>query len=158
MDIALTCVPIAVGHINNMARVPNIKRLKKEDFDSKYGDLVDKLSYSLNSFMDDTINILNGNLEVSNLTQEIKTITVQMSSDADKLNKPTGQLEIVTNLKNRNVRGIICIAASRQKEAGYPDSQPFLSFSQKSQSSIIVNTITGLQAGSTYQLTLLLIS
>ena len=138
-----------------MAQVPNIKRIRREDFDSEYQELIDKLAYSLNTFMDDTINLLDGNIDFQNLTQTIKTINVKIGATAGI---PENDFKINTEL-GRKIEGIVCIKATRiDNPSVVPDSAPFVTFTILSTDIIKVTNISGLQANSEYQLKLLLIS
>ena len=46
-----------------MGTIDNTRRIIREDYDSKYHDLIDKLGYVLNTFMEQTIQQVNGNLD-----------------------------------------------------------------------------------------------
>jgi hypothetical protein len=58
-----------------MAKLPTIKKINSEDFpDQKW---INKLTAPLNSFMEQVVDALNGNLNINdNLSGEVKTITV----------------------------------------------------------------------------------
>jgi hypothetical protein len=56
-----------------MSKIDNVRRIVVEDFDKDYRDLISKLSFILNRFMDQTVLQLNGNIDIDNLKMEQKT-------------------------------------------------------------------------------------
>lgn len=136
-----------------MGRIPDIKRIRKEDFDQEYQGLIDRIAFSFNSFADQVINLFNKNINFENLNQEIAEVTVVTNS--------IGGIDNLPKLKSglsKKVQGIQCIRASNINAPNvYPTSQPFISFSLE-QNTLSVLNITGLQANSKYTLKLLLIA
>jgi len=133
-----------------MARVPNIKKIQKEDFEKDDQDLIEKLAYPMNSFMEQVKSALDKNLDYNNINREliVKTDTV------DTNGRPTIETKFRSSLRTR-VAGVQCInALNLTAPAIYPVSQPFLSTTQ-SGTLVTVNNITGLQANNKYQLTLI---
>lgn len=133
-----------------MGRLDNTRRIVKEDYDNKYDDLIDKLAFVLNSFMEQTVNEVNGNLDQTNLKSDIITITMTVDANGLPIGnnlikstviRPTGTTVINSiNVTNGNV---------------YPTSQPYITFSTNSNSKIMkVLNISGLQASNKYQLTI----
>ncbi len=130
--------------------MPDIKRIQKEDFEAEMRDTIDKLAYPLNSFMEQTKSALDGNLDFTNINQEL--ITVDVTVDTDGI--PT----IVTKFKstlNTKCAGVTCINALNLTSAStYPDGAPFCSTTESS-GIVTINHVTGLQANNKYRLTLL---
>lgn len=137
-----------------MAQLQAPKRLRREDFDSEYQNIIDKIAFVINSFQDDVFSAFDGNIDFNNLSQIIKTINVKMGTDGS----PQNELTINTGT-TKKIQGIMVIAARRTDLTNsYPTSTPFMSFDQKSQSIIKINNISGLQDSSEYTLTIVLIT
>lgn len=136
-----------------MSKVPDLKRISKEDFDSQYYDLIDQLAFPLNSFMEQVRNVLNKGVDFDNLSQELITLTVQ----TDATSKPISKLSFKSTLRNR-IKGIVVISANiTSSNTSFLDQAPFISFSQNS-SIVSINNISGLSSENTYELLLLTIS
>lgn len=132
-----------------MARVPDLKRIQKEDFQDEMREAVDKLAFPLNSFMEQTRSALDGNIDFTNLNREVKTIETVVDSSGN----PTIDTKYRSEL-NTKVQGHNCIAAYNLNNTSiYPLNSPFISFIQNNNIVTILN-ITGLQAGQKYKLVL----
>lgn len=133
---------------------PDLKRIAKEDFAAQYQDLVDKLAFPLNSFMEQTRNLFTKNIDFQNLNQELITLRVQTDENIKPLAKPAFKSTLTTK-----VRGIVVLSASivANGNISYIQQAPFISFSQNN-NIISVDNISGLAAETTYDLLLLTIS
>ena len=137
-----------------MARPPDIKRIRKEDFDPEDHPIVEKLAYSLNTFMDQVIFILTKNVDFQNLNQVVVDYTISTDASGNLVNPPNIR---TSELRSKPI-GIICISAQNQTDPTiYPTSQPFVSFTLLNNETIDVLNITGLQNSSQYVLKLLII-
>jgi len=125
------------------------KRITNENLVSKEAiEAVDSISYSLNTFIEEVYLAIMGSTNiVDNLDQSYKTITVTVDSDGI----PISTIQFKVNLKSR-VNGIQCVRAL----AGTVLSQPFASFTEAS-GLVKIKHITGLTAGTQYQLVLLIL-
>ena len=136
-----------------MGKPIDLKRITKEDFPSQYQDLIEKLSFPLNSHMEQVRNLFNKGIDFDNLTRELITLTVQTNSTSQPINK----LTFKSNLRNR-LKGINVISANiTSSNTSYPSQAPFISFSQDN-SIIYINNIAGLAPETTYELLLETIS
>jgi len=136
-----------------MGRVPDIKRIRKEDFDEKNQPMIERLAYSINTFMDQVIFLLNKNVDFQNLNQQIITYNITINSSGNLVNPPN----IRTSLKSKPA-GVICISATNVNNPSiFPTSQPFVSIGIINNSTVSIENISGLQSDSAYQLTLLII-
>jgi len=135
-----------------MSRRPDIKRIRKEDFDPEYHGLIDKLSYSFNTFMDQVIFLFDNNIDFLNLNQQIVDYTISTDSTGELINPPN-----IRSTLNRKIQGITCIKATNILDPNvYPISPPWVSFDFVNNTTINVLNISGLQADSEYSLKLLL--
>jgi len=133
-----------------MAKFDVVRRILKADFPSNYHDLLDRLLYPLNQFLEATIAALNNGLTV-------KDNMAAMEVDIPVVNDVSDQNPILFRTTLRGPpRGIICISAETL-QGSPPTSQPFLTFVQAG-SNIRVTGITGLVSGSRYNLRLYVFS
>lgn len=132
-------------------RVPELRRLKKEDFDSQYQELVDKLAFPLNLFMEQTQSALNKGIDFQNLNREV--VEVDLISTA--LNAPLITTKINTRLKTK-IAGCHCINA-QNVDLNDPSAEvtgtPFITFTENS-GLMTVNKVYGLPTGVKFRLRL----
>ena len=136
-----------------MAQPPRKLRIKTENFDSKYKDLISQISYTFNEFMDQVIFVLDRKVDFRNLNQQIIDITIKTDGFGDAINPPTINS---SNIQGK-VIGVYSIAAvNNDNSSVIPIAQPFIQFTIKTGQVIILN-VSGLQVSSEYSLKLLLI-
>jgi len=136
-----------------MGRVPDIKRLRKEDFEEQYQPLIERVAYSLNTFMDQVIFVLNKNVDFLNLNQQLINYTISVDSSGQLVNPASIRIDLASK-----IAGIQCINAVNLNDPNtFPNSQPFVTYDILNSRSISIRNISGLQNDSTYQLTLLII-
>lgn len=128
------------------------KKIRFEDFDADYKDVIEKIGFAFNPFSDEVYQLLNGNLDSTNLNRQIVNVSVQTDAAGALVNPP--QIKVTVNGK---VQGLNVINAVNQiNPATYPTGAPFVSFTTSAKTLSILN-VTGLQASSQYMLTLELI-
>jgi len=136
-----------------MARINNLKRIVKEDFDQEYHGLIDKLAYSLNPFLEQISNAFNKNITLENLSREVLTVTVE--NDGSDVLKTTTQFK--TNLTSR-IQGLTIIKAENLTNPSvYPTASPWISWTINS-NIITIKKVTGIQPNAKYRLTMEIIS
>jgi hypothetical protein len=122
----------------------DLKRLTKEDFPSKYFDLLDRLIFPLNSHMEQVRNIINFE------TQEFTTLSVTTNDSG----QPVSVLKFNSGLTER-IKGLMVVSARVTSDNTSVLTQaPFITFSQN-ESVITINYIAGLQPNKRYELTIL---
>jgi hypothetical protein len=131
-------------------KLPSFKRLFKGDFDEKEQNLVDKMSYTINSGIEVLYEALNKRLNFSdnfNSSQHTLSVTVDSSG------KPVQTTVFSSNISG-NAVGILVLKATAGTDTApvYPTSAPFISYTQNNQSFTITN-VKGLTAGISYTLT-----
>lgn len=136
-----------------MAKLDNLKRIAKEDFNEDSQELVGQLAGVLNPFLEQVYNAFNKGINTDNLTRQILTIDVE--------NNSLGALKIQTQLKhslaNRILGFNVIRAENLTNPATYPTSIPFPSWSING-NIITFHQVTGIQADNKYRLTLEIIS
>lgn len=135
-----------------MSRINVPASIRLEDYDAKYRELVEKLSSSINPFMDEVYRQINGNINFENLNRQIVTIDVRINASSQVLSEP----QIRTSLRSRLAGTSVISAQNLVNSNTYPTSQPFISYVLKENIMTITN-ISGLQANSQYRLTIELI-
>lgn len=132
-------------------KLPNIKRIDKQNFPEQEPDFIDKLGFTLNNDMETLFNVLNRNASLKdNIFCTVKDVQVLADSDGIPQNTASFQLD------NSNMRVLGCQVLKAQNvknSAIYVTAAPFISFSQAS-NIISINHVTGLQAGQIYTLTI----
>ena len=135
-----------------MGKIEAPKRIRTEDFSSDQRAIVERIGEALNTFNQDVYNLLYRGLDFDNLNQQIITIPVTIDGSGDISNEP----KFVTSVRGK-IRGVIVVnCVDPNNPSNYPTSQPFVSFNFNN-NVITVNHVTGLNPGSSYQLTLLIL-
>jgi len=127
-------------------KLPSFKRLFKGDFKPDDQELVDKMSYTINSGLETLYEALNKRLTFDeNFNSSQHTITVTVDANGT----PSQRTSVTTTLQGV-VAGIIVTKAinstSFTSGAVYPASTPFISYTQSNQQ-VTINNIKGLTAG-----------
>jgi hypothetical protein len=132
-----------------MSQIQAPKKLRTEDFDSKYQDIISKVAFVVNPFFDSIYYVLNGNIDFFNLNRAAVSVTVSIDSSGKLIGNPQVKTSIVTKIKGLNVIN----AVNSNSTDTYPVSAPFVSWSASGGIITILN-VTGLQNSSEYVLTL----
>lgn len=126
------------------------KRIRVEDFEKQYQDLVSRLGYSINSFYDDITNVVNGNIDFDNMNRQLVTVDVTIDNTGAVVNTP----QVKYLLRSGKVNGLIVAGAVNiNAPATTPTSAPWVSYIF-SNGILTINSVTGLQNNSQYRLTL----
>lgn len=131
-----------------MAKLSNVNRIIVEDYPNEDRATVTKLATTLNLFMEETVNAINGNIDYDNLRRQLVTFEVIL----DSTGKPIVTTRFSTNgqVKGKNVVDVVNVTNS----AVYPTQQPWVTTSALSTSIYEVKHISGLQANQKYRITL----
>lgn len=134
-------------------KLPSYQRIMKEDIEEEYRPLIEKIGFSINSFLQAVLTLSTNQITIKdNLFQEIKLITVEVTSSG----KPTTQLQLSTTLTNQLAGIQVIKIVNNTSTTVYPTSGVFPSWSQNNKV-ITINHITGLVPGNNYTISLLLI-
>jgi len=133
-------------------KIPAFKCIISEDYNAKDRDLISKLAYSINSFMD-TMNIaMNGNLTVTdNLAQIQKKVNITVNSSG----VPTSGGTVATGLSGLCGGTQVIFAVNNTVPANTPTNTPFISFTNGN-GNIAISNVTGLKPNNSYTLTIIL--
>ena len=129
-----------------MGRLDNVRRIIREDFDNEYNTLIGKLSFVLNTFMEQVVAQMNGNIDFTNLNQEILTYRVKVNDDFEPIGNNLLKTDILSS------RGISVINITTSDTDVIP--LPFISYSQN-EKIIKIKNVAGLKPDVFYTLTMI---
>jgi len=134
-----------------MKKLNNVRRINSQDFDPEMQDTIEKLSYILNSFMQEVVDLSNKNIDFENLNQNLVTINIEV----DSLGKPIGVNRI--NVGKNNPKGMLVIRAiNTSNNANISSEAPFIYFSPNGTNLVVIDKIVGLIPNNTYNLTIVI--
>lgn len=129
-----------------MARLDNVQRIIVEDFKDEDRDFASRLAGTLNYFMTQVVDVVNGRLDYDNINKQLVTIDVTVDVNGNPIQ--------ATNFSANQglVGGVVLSARNLTNSAIYPISQPFISFVPIQTGLYRINNITGLQSGNKYRI------
>lgn len=132
-------------------RIPNQKRLDKQNFDDQYGELIDTLAFTVNNDGEVVFNVLNRNVSLKdNVFCTVREVQVILDANGIPKNTASFQLDIT----NMRVLGCVVLKAVNAKiSTTYPSGSPFLNYTQTT-NIVTINHVTGLQADTPWNLTI----
>jgi len=130
-------------------KLNDIKRLTTDDFPRDQAQLISKLAFALNPFLEQIGTMFNKNIDFDNLNQEVINVTIEL----DASGVPKTLTDIKSNLRTK-VRGLHCIRATNLENDGtFPSGAPFVSYTVLGDLIRILH-VTGIPANKRYTLTL----
>jgi len=136
-----------------MAKIRKINKILTEDFPATYRDLVSKLAFALNPFLDNIVNALDSRLTITdNLDGEIKVITISYDNDLP--------LSIRTNLNFCN-SVLVSRVTNLTNTSATLTNAPFVEFKNKEEEGfklIEITNITGISTSDKYRIRLILLN
>lgn len=129
-------------------KLQGIKRITVEEFKSEEQEMVGKLSFILNNFMEQISNILNNNVDYDNLNREV--INFNVTTDASGV--PKNPLQLQLSLKTR-LKGFNVIKADNVQDGTPITGAPFLVYTT-SGSLVTVSRVLGLPANKKFSITM----
>ena len=141
-------------------KLPNFKRLNKNDFPKAMQEAMEKLGFLLNASIELLYTTLDRRVDLANnILCDVINLTVSVDSNGI----PVGNSTFTINNPNMlSLQGLTVIrAVNLTNSTVYPSSGIFISFKNINNTAasatitVSVNHITGLQAGNQYQLTLI---
>lgn len=126
----------------------SVRRIRVEDYPEESRATISALAPILNSFMEQVVNIMDGNIDYENLRRDLVTVDVTTVNGV-----PTELTRVKINITGRQV-GTDCIRAQNLSNTGdYPEAQPFISFTTTG-NLMTINHVSGLQDNVKYRLTI----
>lgn len=132
-----------------MSKIDNVRRIVVEDYEEEFRPLIEKLSFILNRFMDQTVLQINGNIDVDNLKVDRLTFKTKLTGGS-----PDTDLQVKTKIKKPAGTWVIR-ALNKTTGTNYPTTAPFISYEHNSSTGIMtIKDITGLQDSDEWELTI----
>lgn len=123
-----------------MAKINNYRRISTSEYAGENAQMIETLAASLNPFMREVTDAINGQLDFENLSQDILEFEITVNENGVP---QTQQL----NAGRANVQGFNVISArSTVNPSSYPTGQPFISFTPTGGNVININNISNLPA------------
>jgi len=124
------------------------RRLYKNDFKPEDQDLVEKISYPLNTGIESIYEAFNKKISLSdNLLCTIRDVEVTVDSTGKPVNTTSFKLDFTGSVSSIFVGN----AQNLTNTSTYPTSAPFISWTQ-TQTGVTINNVTGLQPNNNYRL------
>lgn len=136
-----------------MAKPPSIRRLRTEDFSPEDRQLIERISYSINDFLDQVVFLFTKGVDFTNLNQQLQTIDIVTNSSGELPEAIT----IRTDLKTKVAGGMLIGLTNNTNSSILPTSQPFISVVPVSTSQAQLQHISGLTANTEYTIKIMLI-
>jgi len=132
-----------------MSLLSNIKRIIEEDYDKDDRPLIRRLSSTINTFMEEVIDTVNGNLDHSNMKRHIVTTKIEVDASGNILSGGKIRLD-----NTNKIYGLTCLRAINLNNLDqYVTGYPFISWLQKGQV-IEIKHVTDIPANSKFTLTI----
>lgn len=124
----------------------SVRRIRTEDYPEDSREVIAALAPILNSFMEQVVNIFDGNVDYDNIRRNLVIVDVETVSGV-----PTSLTRVKYDVKGKVV-GTDCIQAINQSQTtDFPTAQPFVSFTTES-NLLTLRHISGLQDNIKYRL------
>lgn len=132
-----------------MPKLSDIRRIIPEDFSKDDQEVAQKIGGSYNDFADEVYQIVNGNLDFSNLARNKVTVDVTFDSDGNPVNATSFKISLssVSMIHIGNVQNLT-------NSSTRLTSAPFLGWTFQGTGLVRINYGRGFTTGTKYRLTL----
>lgn len=132
-----------------MAKINNFRRISTSEYSGEIQPAIETLAASLNPFMREVTDAINGGLDFDNLSQNI----IQFEAIVDATGKPNSNQ---VNVGKSSISGFQVISARNLTNSGsYPSGSPFISFTPTGSTVVNINNISNLPANEKFLLTVI---
>jgi len=131
-----------------MAKLDAVQRIRPEDFQEDYAQLVEQLGGILNQFMQQVVDLSDNEVDFDNLDQNL----IQFDITVDAAGNTIGTSQINVGKDAPNGMSVIYTQNLTNSQV-YPTSQPFISYVRQGNGLVTVNNIAGLPANNKFKLT-----
>jgi hypothetical protein len=134
-----------------MTKPKNVTRIISEDYPKEMAPTIDQLGGTLNEYMQDTFDILDGRVDFDNLIFKKIQFDIQVNTSG----KPLQPLQLKTGVNQPSGFQVIR-AVNISNPLISATAQPFVAqYSSKGQDIVSITKVTGLTSGDKYRLTVL---
>ena len=130
-----------------MARLSNVRRIIVEDFPKENQEMISKIGNVLNFFMEEVINMSNGNVDYENLNKNLITVELSVNANGVPVNSPEIQTGITNPIALKVIR-----SRNLTSPTTFTNSEPVIHYTENGTSVVGINKITGLIPNNTYSL------
>ena len=130
-----------------MSKMDSVKRVRVEDFPKDSRETIQALAPILNSFMEQVVNIFDGNVDYENLRKDLVTVDVTTIDGV-----PTELTRVKFDLTGKAVGTDVIRAQNLSNTGEFPIAQPFITFVTTG-NLMTIRHISGLQNNVKYRLT-----
>jgi hypothetical protein len=131
-----------------MPTIDTVKRITTEEFKSEDREIAERIGNIYNYFAEQVTNVLNGNVDLENLTKE--RITIELSVGTNGVPLQTTKFSSKTGLVGTNVINTV----NTTNRVNFLDSKPNISFTSQGTGIYSIDHVTGLNPGENYTLTI----
>lgn len=128
-------------------KIQGIKRITVEEFKAEDQELVGKMAFILNNFMEQVTNILTKNVDYDNLNREV----INFNVTTDATGKPKNPLQLQLTLKTR-LKGFNVIKADNIQDGTSLTGAPFIVYVTNG-TLVTVTQVLGLPADKKFSFT-----
>lgn len=130
-----------------MSKADNLRRLTSDgEFTEEQIQVIERVAEVFNFHTEQIINIINGNLDFTNLRAKLVQFDVTVSSTGVPIAKTSFRADI------GSIGAVIISAKNQDNGAIYPSGAPFMTFSPVGTGIYDVKHVTGLQSGQKYRI------
>ena len=137
-----------------MAQVPALKKILVEDFPKQYQDLISKIAYPFNTAIENIVDTINGDIDISNTTFQYKQVTFTTSATG----QPASTAQFLITTVNKPIGMQVIQAVNNTSSTTYPTGAPFISYTIDQNNIATINNITGLAPSSNYTINIIVFS
>ena len=128
-----------------MSRLDNLRRLTEDgEFTDEQRQVIQKVAEVFNFHVEQIINVVNGNLDFTNLTSKLVQFDITVGANGVPIAKTSFRSNIGA------VGSQVISAVNQVNSAIFPASAPFVTFSPLGNGIYEVKHVTGLQSGQKY--------
>lgn len=134
-------------------KLDNVKRIVTEDFSKDDQELASRIGTVLNSFMEQVVNTVNGNISIENMDREFVTLTkVNVNSSG----VPFQKIQFSSTKSSYESHNVIHVI-NTTNPSKLLNSRPYVTFASQGNGLYTVRHVTGLVSGDEYTIKLELI-
>jgi hypothetical protein len=127
-------------------RLPNFRRIIKQDFQKEFQELIERLSVSINNGFDVMFEALNNKISLQN---NIMCTVIDLEIEPTAAGIPKNTTQFTLTYDGRTSIVLVGKLENLTTSSSYPTSAPFVSWTQTDKI-LQVNHITGLTANNKY--------
>ena len=132
-----------------MGKISNFRKISPSEYTEEDAQTIETLASSLNPFLREVNDVINGNVDFDNLKQNI----IQFETIVDATGTPNVEQ---VNVGTSSITGLYVISARNTvNSSSYPTGTPFISFTPTGTNVISINNISSLPANEKFLLTVI---